>query len=76
MRSLRHPHPETHELAELGFEEWSARFPDEDDLVDAEAGTELCWVPGDGWHYWPHRARATASPSAAKNGSATSSYSY
>ncbi len=50
LRSLRHPHPESQELAELGFDEWSARLPEEDDLVDPEAGTELRWVPGEGWH--------------------------
>ena len=49
VRSLRHPHPESLELAELGFDEWSTRLPEEDDLVDPEAGTEVCWVPGDGW---------------------------
>lgn len=49
IRSLRHPHPESHELAEIGFGEWSVRLPEEDDLVDPEAGTELRWVPGDGW---------------------------
>ncbi len=50
IRSLRHPHPESQELAELGFDEWSARLPEDDDLIDPEAGTELRWVPGDGWH--------------------------
>lgn len=48
--SLRHPHPETHEMAELGFADWTKRLPEEaDDLVDPEAGTDVCWVPGEGW---------------------------
>ena len=50
-RSLRDPHPETQELAELGFDEWAASLPDEQasDLVDLEAGTEVRWTPGQGW---------------------------
>lgn len=49
--SLRSPHPETAELAEAGFEEWASSLPKEDaaGLVDVRAGTEVRWVPGEGW---------------------------
>lgn len=50
-RSLRSPHPETAELPEAGFEEWASSLPEEDasDLVDLKAGTDVRWVPGEGW---------------------------
>ena len=50
-RSLRHPHPETREYAELGFDAWAARLSEgsDDDLVDADAGTEVRWSPEKGW---------------------------
>ena len=49
--SLGNPHPETQELADLGFDEWARRIPEEATvgLVDPEAGTPVCWVPGEGW---------------------------
>lgn len=50
-QSLRSPHPETPDLAEAGFEEWASFLPDEDvtGLVDHRSGTEVRWVPGEGW---------------------------
>ena len=50
-RSLRSPHPESAQLAEAGFAEWAASLPDEDaaGLVELGAGTEVRWVPGEGW---------------------------
>jgi Arc/MetJ-type ribon-helix-helix transcriptional regulator len=50
-RSLENPHPESHEFAELGFDEWSRGLPDEDAaaLVDSSAGKAVEWVPGSGW---------------------------
>lgn len=49
--SLRSPHPETADLAEAGLEEWGFSLPDEDaaSLVDLQAGTEVRWLPGEGW---------------------------
>ncbi|MBI2755183.1 MAG: hypothetical protein HYX52_00575 [Chloroflexi bacterium] len=49
--SLRSPHPETAELADAGFEEWASSLPEEDaaGLVDLRAGTDVRWVPGEGW---------------------------
>jgi len=50
-RSLDTPHPDTAELAEQGFEEWSRGLPLEDAelLVDPTAGTPVRWIPGEGW---------------------------
>src|ERR1041385_7329277 len=50
-RSLQNPHPDTAELAEQGFEEWSRTLPDEDagSLVDTNLGKPVRWVPGEGW---------------------------
>ena len=50
-RSLQNPHPESAELAELGFEEWARSLPEEDTeaLLDSSLGTPVRWVPGEGW---------------------------
>ena len=47
--SLRNPHPETREIADLGLGDWLENLPEEDDLLDPEAGTDVCWIPGEGW---------------------------
>jgi hypothetical protein len=49
--SLRNPHPESADLAELGFAEWATGLPEEDTeaLVDSGAGRPVRWVPGKGW---------------------------
>jgi hypothetical protein len=51
LRSLRHPHPESVELAELGLAEWAGQLPPDDgvSLVDPEGGTPIRWAPGRGW---------------------------
>lgn len=50
-RSLQGPHPDSQQLAEVGFDEWARNLPAEDasDLVDLKAGTPVLWVPGEGW---------------------------
>ena len=50
-RSLRHPHPESAELADEGFEAWTRNLPEEDSeaLVDSSAGKPVRWVAGKGW---------------------------
>jgi len=50
-RSLQNPHPESAELAEQGFEDWSRGLPEEDAeaLVDSSAGKPVRWDPGKGW---------------------------
>lgn len=48
--SLQNPHPETREMVELGLGDWLEGLPEEaDDLLDPEAGTDVCWIPGEGW---------------------------
>jgi Arc/MetJ-type ribon-helix-helix transcriptional regulator len=50
-RSLKNPHPETKETANLGLRCWIEGLPDEDDdLLDPQSGTDICWIPGKGWH--------------------------
>ena len=48
--SLREPHPETEQTADLGIHDWviSAEHAD-DDLLDPEAGKTVRWEPGQGW---------------------------
>ena len=50
-RSLHHPHPESTELSERGFEEWTHALPEEDTegLLERSAGKPVRWVPGEGW---------------------------
>ncbi len=49
-RSLRCPHPESHQVAEAGIEEWGEGWSAEDeDLVDSSAGRPVRWTPEDGW---------------------------
>lgn len=58
-RSLHNPHPESADLAEHGFEEWSHSLPDEDTgaLVNERSGKALRWIPGRGWVPGPGRAK-------------------
>jgi len=50
-RSLRHPHQETRDLADLGLRAWASHLPAEDceGLVNAKAGQAVRWQPGRGW---------------------------
>jgi hypothetical protein len=49
-RSIDNPHPEAGELADAGFDDWATSLPTEDDgLVETAAGTQVVWVPGEGW---------------------------
>ncbi len=50
-RSLRRPHPETNEMAELDIDIWASSLPQEDasDLVDPRAGKVVRWAPDRGW---------------------------
>jgi hypothetical protein len=50
LRSLKNPHAEAAELAEIGLNDWAASLPvDADDLVDMTAGKPVRWVEGQGW---------------------------
>jgi len=49
-RSLRYPHPESHQVAEAGIEEWGEGWATEDEsIVDPSAGRPVRWTPDDGW---------------------------
>jgi hypothetical protein len=49
-RSLRYPHPESHQLSEAGIEDWGEGWTAEDEgLVDPSAGKPAEWTPEDGW---------------------------
>ena len=50
LRSLESPHPEAASLADVGLEDWAATFhPDDEDLVDINAGKPVRWIEGQGW---------------------------
>lgn len=50
LRSLKTPHPEATELAEVGLAAWGASLPAGDDgLVDESAGKPVRWIEGQGW---------------------------
>jgi hypothetical protein len=49
-RSLESPPLEPEDLAEAGLAEWAASLPpDDEQLVDIQAGTPVRWVEGEGW---------------------------
>ena len=50
-RSLRRPHPESRELAEMGMGHWGKSLPREDpaELLDLKAGKAVRWAPDKGW---------------------------
>ena len=49
--SLDNPHPESADMAELGFDDWAGSLPVEAaaSLVDMTAGKPVLWIPGQGW---------------------------
>ena len=47
--SLRNPHEESSQVAELGIEEWGASLPGESDLLDPESGRDVRWRAPEGW---------------------------
>jgi hypothetical protein len=50
LRSLKSPHPEAAELAEMGLADWGASLPSDDEgLVDMNAGKPVRWIEGEGW---------------------------
>ena len=50
LRSLKSPHPEAAELAETGLADWGASLPPDDEgLVDVNAGKPVRWLEGQGW---------------------------
>jgi Arc/MetJ-type ribon-helix-helix transcriptional regulator len=47
--SLRNPHEESLQVADLGMDDWSAGLPDDADLVDPTSGRAVRWRAGEGW---------------------------
>jgi hypothetical protein len=49
-RSLQNPHPESHEVAEMGLSEWAGqKAAGDEDLLDLSAGRKVLWSAGKGW---------------------------
>ena len=49
-QSLRHPHPESLEMADAGFATWAERLADDaSDLIAPGAGEEVRWTADHGW---------------------------
>jgi metal-responsive CopG/Arc/MetJ family transcriptional regulator len=48
-QSIQNPHSETTQLVDIGLSEWISDLPDDETLVDANAGTPVRWVEGQGW---------------------------
>ena len=49
LQSIQSPHVETTELVDLGLSDWVSDLPDGEALVDANAGTPVRWIEGQGW---------------------------
>ena len=49
LQSIQNPHPETTELADDGLVDWVSDLPADETLVDANTGTAVRWVDGQGW---------------------------
>jgi hypothetical protein len=48
--SLRNPHQDTVQVAELGIEEWGEGWVgDDQELVDPSSGRSVRWTPDGGW---------------------------
>jgi hypothetical protein len=49
-KSLSHPHPESLEMAEVGFATWAEGLPDDtSDLIAPGAGEGVRWTAERGW---------------------------
>jgi post-segregation antitoxin (ccd killing protein) len=49
LQSIQNPHPETTELVDIGVRDWVSDLPGDETLVDANGGTPVRWVEGQGW---------------------------
>ena len=49
LQSVQNPHPETTELVDVGLRDWASDLPADETLVDANTGTAVRWVEGQGW---------------------------
>ena len=48
-KSLSHPHPESLEMAEVGFATWAEGLGDASDLIAPDAGEGVRWTADRGW---------------------------
>ncbi|MGH9162905.1 MAG: hypothetical protein ACRD2X_23325 [Vicinamibacteraceae bacterium] len=49
LQSVQNPHAETTDLVDIGLSDWVSDLPSDETLVDANAGTPVRWVEGQGW---------------------------
>jgi Arc/MetJ-type ribon-helix-helix transcriptional regulator len=49
LRSVQNPHPDTTELVDIGLGDWVSDLSGDETLVDANGGTPVRWVEGQGW---------------------------
>jgi hypothetical protein len=49
IESIRSPHPETTQLVGAGLADWTSELPDDESLLDPNAGAPVRWVEGQGW---------------------------
>jgi len=49
LQSVQNPHPETTDHVNIGLSDWVSDLPADETLVDANAGTAVRWVEGQGW---------------------------
>lgn len=49
LQSVQNPHPETTGLVDVVLSDWVSDLPADETLVDANAGTPVRWVEGQGW---------------------------
>ena len=52
-QSLRNPHEESGQVADLGMKDWCAGLPEDSDLVDADSGRAVRWRADEGWSTLP-----------------------
>ena len=52
--SLRNPHEESLQVADVGMDDWCSSFPDDVDLVDPTSGRAVRWRAGEGWSTVDH----------------------
>jgi hypothetical protein len=53
LQSIHGPHADTVALVDIGLADWVAELPADEGLVDADAGTLVRWVEGQGWTTGP-----------------------
>ena len=51
--SLKSPHGESEQVADLGMNDWCAGLPDDPDLVDPSSGRAVRWRKDEGWSTLP-----------------------